>query len=178
MKKSDFPHKSIGHRLKLIRGRKSQQDFSRMIGIHLRTYQRYESGERLPPFDIVSKISKICHGNLTWIITGGEDKEQQFKTDDLGQVINKLDYIFQYGSHPFIDFINQVLDIALISIRGNLEIDFPFHKDPPDDLPAFLISLIGISGKALQDILISEGKTVTAQIRVSKIKKSKEHSKT
>lgn len=36
----------------------SQQEFADAAGISYGTYRRYESGERIPPFDIVRQIAK------------------------------------------------------------------------------------------------------------------------
>ena len=53
MKKS-FPYKEIGNKIKLLRGDgQTQEQFAALLGISLRAYQRYEHGERLPPFKTV-----------------------------------------------------------------------------------------------------------------------------
>jgi transcriptional regulator with XRE-family HTH domain len=49
---------TIGNSVKELRGETSQNDFAEFLGIALRTYQRYESGERLFPDDALDKITK------------------------------------------------------------------------------------------------------------------------
>jgi len=57
-------------RLRELRGTLSQEEFSKKIGVSLRAYQRYESGERVPPPHILSKIAALLDTTIDWIITG------------------------------------------------------------------------------------------------------------
>lgn len=69
---------SIGQRLKELRGKLSQDEFSKKIGVNLRTYQRYESeGGKIPP-RLLSKIAKQCGTTSDWILTGVFSLEKAF----------------------------------------------------------------------------------------------------
>jgi transcriptional regulator with XRE-family HTH domain len=64
----------LGQRLRMLRGKLSQKDFSRRVEVPLRSYQRYEKGEIAPPFEIIEKIiSKLGGISMPWVITGTMD---------------------------------------------------------------------------------------------------------
>lgn len=48
---------TLGNSVRKLRGKTSQSDFAEMFGVNLRTYQRYESGERLFPDEVLEKIT-------------------------------------------------------------------------------------------------------------------------
>lgn len=62
--------KEIGARFKYLRASRSQRDFAQEIGIPFRSYQRYESGERTPPTELIVKIAEITNVPIDWLATG------------------------------------------------------------------------------------------------------------
>lgn len=62
----------LSKRIKVLRGELSQKDFADRLGISLRAYQNYESGERLPPADVIEKISELCQVTADFILMGKE----------------------------------------------------------------------------------------------------------
>jgi transcriptional regulator with XRE-family HTH domain len=50
------PYFGLGFRLKNLRGKLTQKEFAKAIGISERAYQRYESGERLPSMEVLLTI--------------------------------------------------------------------------------------------------------------------------
>ena len=60
----------IAKRLRILRGKKTQTNFSKEIGAKLRTYQNYEAGERAPHIHILTKIAELCGTTTDWILTG------------------------------------------------------------------------------------------------------------
>ncbi len=60
----------IAARLRELRGDSSQGDFAARIGIPFRTYQRYESGERMPKTDALERIARVTGRSAEWILTG------------------------------------------------------------------------------------------------------------
>lgn len=68
---------SIGDRLYELRGNRSQLDFAKEIGISLRAYKYYESGERLLPIDVLTRISEISGKSTDWILAGREHAVRQ-----------------------------------------------------------------------------------------------------
>jgi phage repressor protein C with HTH and peptisase S24 domain/DNA-binding XRE family transcriptional regulator len=66
----------IGNRLKILRGKLTQSEFASDIGTALRAYQYYEAGDRVPPIELLTKISKKHNKSVDWILTGIEDIEK------------------------------------------------------------------------------------------------------
>jgi transcriptional regulator with XRE-family HTH domain len=60
----------IGNRLEILRGRVTQADTSKRLGIALLTYQRYESGERIPKGDVLQRIAEAYGETTDYILTG------------------------------------------------------------------------------------------------------------
>ncbi|MBR6727725.1 MAG: helix-turn-helix transcriptional regulator [Clostridia bacterium] len=46
---------------------KTQAEFAKSIGLYTTTYQRYERGERMIPFDIVVTIAKTYNISLDYL---------------------------------------------------------------------------------------------------------------
>jgi len=63
---------NIGQRIKALRGALSQKDFSRKVGVPFRSFQRYESGERVPSVEILKRISDQTGTPLDRLIKGEE----------------------------------------------------------------------------------------------------------
>ena len=55
--------KLIGDRLKALRGEMNQDEFAESLGFQLRTYHRYEIGERIAPDELIEKV--LAKFNLT-----------------------------------------------------------------------------------------------------------------
>lgn len=61
---------SIGERLKLVRGKRSGEEFATFLGVHLQTLYRYERGERTPDIDFVQLVSNKENISIEWLISG------------------------------------------------------------------------------------------------------------
>lgn len=87
------------YRLRELRGTLSQEEFSKKIGVSLRAYQRYESGERVPHPHVLSKIAELCDTTIDWILTGDLNVEKAIilewakKTHYLEDLVEKLEQI-------------------------------------------------------------------------------------
>jgi len=60
----------VGQRIRVIRGKTTQTDFARMIGVRKQNYiSRYEHG-RIPNPELLVKVAN--HGKVTvdWLLTG------------------------------------------------------------------------------------------------------------
>ncbi len=68
----------VAKRLRELRGdlNLSQKEFSKRLGIPFRTYQYYESGERIPKQKKLVEIAKICNTTVEWILTGKVNVEK------------------------------------------------------------------------------------------------------
>ena len=62
--------KGIGHRIRIVRGEKSQFVFAEELGIHRNTLIRYEDELSHPDSDIISKICKTYDINSSWLLFG------------------------------------------------------------------------------------------------------------
>lgn len=62
---------TIGDRIKLARGKRSQDDEAAMLGIHKNTLARYESGARNPDSEFIEKLLSVHPEiNPMWFVTG------------------------------------------------------------------------------------------------------------
>lgn len=66
--KQKFPYLEIGTRLKELRKNLSQKDFAKKIGIPLVTYQKYDSGERMPPGRVLSRVAELCDKSVDYLL--------------------------------------------------------------------------------------------------------------
>lgn len=63
-----YTYLAIGNSLKELRKNISQKEFADKIGIHINTYQRYESGERMPPERVLSRVAEICGKSVDYLL--------------------------------------------------------------------------------------------------------------
>ena len=69
----------VGERLKIIRGKENQDEFSRKLDISKAALQNYEAGLRLPPGKVLQKVADIGHTTADWVLTGlGLEKAREF----------------------------------------------------------------------------------------------------
>lgn len=61
----------IGMRIQMIRGKMTQQEFARKIGIKQSYISRYERG-RIPKPDVLLKIARFANVSIEWLLTGKE----------------------------------------------------------------------------------------------------------
>ncbi|MFH0809958.1 MAG: XRE family transcriptional regulator [Pseudomonadota bacterium] len=52
---------AIGRQLRRVRGSLSQAEFARALGLKQQQYQRYESGKRIPPDDVLLKVARYAN---------------------------------------------------------------------------------------------------------------------
>lgn len=63
-------YEEIGKRLESLRGNENQQVIADKIGVSLRSYQRFEYGERLPKGDVLQRIAELYGETADYILTG------------------------------------------------------------------------------------------------------------
>ena len=80
----------ISERLRILRGDQSQTEFSSKVGVPLRTYLRYEKGDRIPPDGVLEKIATACNKPVAWLAQGTfgmwdyfDDLKKNKKTNDV-----------------------------------------------------------------------------------------------
>ena len=66
-----FAHmETIGDRIRLVRGKLSQDEFSKRFGVHRNTLARWESGERSPDFGFIQKMTIELGLAPEWVLVG------------------------------------------------------------------------------------------------------------
>jgi len=69
---------TLGYRLKLVRGKATQQEFADRMGVDKNSIGRYERGERLPDADFLARIRQSQAVNIDWLISGeGEPSSRE-----------------------------------------------------------------------------------------------------
>ena len=61
---------TFGDRLRIIRGKQSQADFSAILGIPQVTLGNYERGRNQPRFELIEKICSLFEINVSWLLFG------------------------------------------------------------------------------------------------------------
>lgn len=85
---------AIGNRIKELRGRKSQKDFAKMLGISLPALQNYEYGERAPKGPTLERMANACNVSVDFILTGALSEAEHAQimrvTDAFFEVLKDL----------------------------------------------------------------------------------------
>ena len=92
---------SVGQRIKLIRGRLTQLEFAKLLGIKKQNYiSRYENG-RIPTHETLLKIAEQGGVSVEWLLTGKlEGKKSGFETREaspvygLGRIDREINEIY------------------------------------------------------------------------------------
>ena len=61
-------------RLKALRGDMKQAEFARRIGLAQNSYNRYESGERVPDIDVLSQLALSLNVSSDWLLGLADDR--------------------------------------------------------------------------------------------------------
>ena len=70
--------KSFSEKIRDLRGDDTLAVFSNRIGIHLNTYQHYESGARKPNVNVILQIALTCNVTSDWLL-GLSDEEDSLR---------------------------------------------------------------------------------------------------
>lgn len=82
--------KKISSRIRQLRGFCTQGEFAQELGIPFRTYQRYESGTRVPPIKFIVKLADIKGVSADWILTGASSRTNGEGSSDEGHSIRPM----------------------------------------------------------------------------------------
>ncbi|MBI9081930.1 MAG: helix-turn-helix transcriptional regulator [Pseudodesulfovibrio sp.] len=83
---------NIGERLKAVRGKTTQKDFAKSLGVALNTLGKYERGERTPNVNIALEVVRQCGVNLHWLLSGeGCMREGEIEQVELGSAPASLE---------------------------------------------------------------------------------------
>lgn len=67
----------LGERIRQVRGRLSQEAFAATLGISKGALGGYERGENCPNVEVVLAICRLCHVEISWLLTGQTGKAQE-----------------------------------------------------------------------------------------------------
>jgi len=65
--------KTIGDRIKQLRGRESREAFAEKFSVSKQTIVRYESGQTSPDADFIARLCGLYNVSADWVIHGRED---------------------------------------------------------------------------------------------------------
>ena len=92
-------YSQVGERIRELRGKLSQEEFAKKLGVSFRTYQRYDTGERIPHPHVLSRIAEKFNTTVDWILTGNlnieksitlELAKKSFHLKDLAEELEKI----------------------------------------------------------------------------------------
>ncbi len=83
----------VGARIAEVRGRASQDDFGRELGVHANTLGRYERGERLPDADFLTAMAARRNVSTHWLLYGIPPK---LLSESVHPELRRLDYWKMY----------------------------------------------------------------------------------
>ena len=112
MNRKKYIHAQVGERLRLARGKLSQGEFARQIGVPFRTYQRYEAGETLPSGEALNHISEKVGRPIDWILKGDRAGRSPIshRTGEISKRSQeRLERILREGDRNKIDLIRALL---------------------------------------------------------------------
>lgn len=88
----------------------TQEEMAKQLEIGVRTYIRYEKGERFPTIDIVYKLARLDNINYNWLL-GDQDnmiiEEQNSSTDGI-ICINTEDYVYSAEIKELFELLKDV----------------------------------------------------------------------
>lgn len=104
---------SLGNRLKLVRGQRTQKEFSEALGISKNTYAHYERDERVPDATLVAFICREYSINPAWFLTGEGPMQRGEEKVCSGDISPKFDKIDPLGDDlkwlvKLLDFFNEI----------------------------------------------------------------------
>jgi transcriptional regulator with XRE-family HTH domain len=139
-----FDEKAIIERIKHLRkqhsGSRGKSKFARTLGISASTYNYYEKS-RIPPFEILLKISDVTGADLNWLLTGRKtlktpiSEPEKFAFGSNSSLLRKLDNLLSENpelAEPISAFIELLCEKKGVE-KGFYAIGHPL-RDSDDSL--------------------------------------------
>ena len=119
----------IGDRLRKLRGDLSQKEFSQLLGIPFRSYQRYETGESTPAMKKIGKIAQECRVEIDWILTGSLIPVEHLKPlTDYRKIPNNLVILDDEAHRQLARILHKGEASKVEAVRSLLRALDPNHK--------------------------------------------------
>ncbi|MFA5864196.1 MAG: S24 family peptidase [Phycisphaerae bacterium] len=140
----------ISNRLSFLRkrafGPRGKKSFSAALGIPLTTYASYESG-RIPPPELLVKVSEITGCDLSWLLTGKlQTSTASSKDPEISEILSRMEKLIaaQPKAKQAVKSLMEVLATGLASNRpqslfldGTNQTIIPILGTAAAGLPAF-----------------------------------------
>jgi SOS-response transcriptional repressor LexA len=131
-----FDEKAIIERVRLLRkqyaGERGKSKFARDLGISASTYSYYESN-RVPPIEVLLKISEVTGADLDWLLTGKErlktplSEQRKLSSGPENLLLRKLEGLLNENPQSA-DAISAFIE--LLSEKKGIEGGFPARTSP------------------------------------------------
>jgi transcriptional regulator with XRE-family HTH domain len=118
----------ISYRLKVLRGNLSQRAFAEKVGVPLRSYERYEAGHRMPPYEVLIKVAAVTDSPIEELIRG-----ESFHQADCRQFAARL---VKAGS-PRIA-VDDDLNVYVVTLRKGVKKPKLLNKMVPEVFERFM----------------------------------------
>jgi SOS-response transcriptional repressor LexA len=145
---------SIALRIKELRARKklNQASFASEIGVSQSAVSRYESGDRLPDSDFLSRVADVWSVNTNWLLTGSGSMFQELQPID-PSILSKTIRL------PIVGEIaaGQPCEIYYEEPLGHIDLPICFlHYSPP-------YMVFRVAGKSMEPHIMSGDIVVCSQ---------------
>jgi transcriptional regulator with XRE-family HTH domain len=122
---------TIGQRLKIVRGNKTQYEFAELLSVHPNTVARYERGERSPDAEYIERIFKRFKVSPQWLMSGVGEMYPLKKIMEIDSSIEKIldeyqeagvipDFSVSDDEFAIIKLLRSVLDSEAVEIIKQL----------------------------------------------------------
>jgi len=123
-----YPYQDLGNELKELRGFNEKEDFAGKLGISLRTYYRYEKGERKVPNGLM-KLARILSKSAVVNFKEAQSKEWYSKEDmaapyHINQLMDDARKILTSGNQAAIDALEHSIHEINDRIATKSRLDF------------------------------------------------------
>ena len=69
---TDVDLRSIGRRIRELRGKSTQEEFAKELGFSQAQLSKYELGQSAPPLGLLTKLRKARGKTVDWILKGND----------------------------------------------------------------------------------------------------------
>ena len=102
----------VGQRFKQLRAGRTQVDFARMIGLTQSQYNRYETGKRLAPDEVIERVAKVCGISPEEVVWGQSPRDEQHQ-ELVEAVVELLETLDKQSLEDLFFFLkNKAQDLA------------------------------------------------------------------
>ncbi len=124
----------VGQRLKQLRAGRTQVDFARMLGLTQSQYNRYETGKRLAPDEVIERVARVCGITPEEVIWGEQASGPQHQ-----------------------ELVEAVVELVQALDKDSLEDLYFFLKNKVEDLARRRRAQLKRMGEALEKLRLLAG---------------------